>query len=279
MGWSDLGFCNEVTVYPGGATYTTIQAGINACPVDGTVSVSAGIYTEAVTINKRIAIIGVGTPTIDPPSNGSAVTFDGNGADNASISGFNLTGVTNGYGILCQNNADPIITGNIITNNSGYAVWVAASSYPTLHNNTYSGNHPDAIYMEGRTISRNVTWTGDGAPYVIGGDVIVNSGFTLNIQPNSDCILKFDSGKGLHVSGTLTAIGSSTSKIVFTSINDDTYGGDTNGTITPPAGGDWRSISFKSANAKNSVLDYCIVKYAGNGVNYDGFPLWQYHLC
>lgn len=40
MGIGSLAYGNEVTVYPGGATYTTIQAGITACPTDGTASVS-----------------------------------------------------------------------------------------------------------------------------------------------------------------------------------------------------------------------------------------------
>ncbi|MEK7812977.1 MAG: hypothetical protein AAB296_04385, partial [Candidatus Desantisbacteria bacterium] len=54
----------SVTVYNADGsflrTYLTIQAGINACPNGGTVSASAGIYTEVVNINKRIALIGAG---------------------------------------------------------------------------------------------------------------------------------------------------------------------------------------------------------------------------
>ena len=52
----------SVTVYDAGGsiqgTYTTIQAGINACLVSGTVSVSAGTYTETVYVNKGIALAG-----------------------------------------------------------------------------------------------------------------------------------------------------------------------------------------------------------------------------
>ena len=76
--------------------FTTIQAGVNACPVGGTVSVSAGTYNEAVYVNKGIALVGIGTPTIDPPS-GNGVTFDGNATNNASISGFIITGATGGW--------------------------------------------------------------------------------------------------------------------------------------------------------------------------------------
>ncbi|MBU1599065.1 hypothetical protein KKG61_03005 [bacterium] len=40
-------------IYVGGnipGSYTTIQAGVNACPTGGTVSVAAGTYTEAIHI-------------------------------------------------------------------------------------------------------------------------------------------------------------------------------------------------------------------------------------
>ena len=141
LGWANLGFCGTVTVYsPAGTvtgTYTTIQAGVGACLVGGTVSASAGIYTGTVSINKGIALIGVGTPTIDPPS-GDAVTFTGTPTNGAVISGFIITGAPSGYsGIYC-NNGSPTITNNTITgNNNGIS---CASSSPSITNNTISGN-------------------------------------------------------------------------------------------------------------------------------------------
>ncbi|MBU1598881.1 hypothetical protein KKG61_02040, partial [bacterium] len=105
---------SAVDIYVPGS-YTTIQAAVNAANPGDTIYVSAGIYNEAVYINKGIALVGVGTPTIDPPS-GNGVTFDGNNADNASISGFRITGA--GNGIYCYNGADPIITNNTIAGNS-----------------------------------------------------------------------------------------------------------------------------------------------------------------
>ncbi|MFH1962245.1 MAG: hypothetical protein ABIJ30_05120 [bacterium] len=49
--------------------YSTIQAGVDACPRGGTVSVFAGTYVEAVYIDKRIALVGVGMPVIDGSEN------------------------------------------------------------------------------------------------------------------------------------------------------------------------------------------------------------------
>ncbi|MFH0774616.1 MAG: right-handed parallel beta-helix repeat-containing protein, partial [bacterium] len=120
----------SVTVYNAGGSFNcatdTIQLGVNACPVGGTVSVSAGTYTEAVYINEGIALIGSGTPVIDPSVAGSGVTFDGNGADNAIISGFKITGATDG--IDCINGADPRLANNLISGNSSHGIYCNSSS-------------------------------------------------------------------------------------------------------------------------------------------------------
>ena len=53
-------------------SYTTIQAAVDVAITGDTIYVSAGIYTEAVYVNKGIALVGIGTPTIS----GNEVTFD-----------------------------------------------------------------------------------------------------------------------------------------------------------------------------------------------------------
>lgn len=66
----------SVTVYNANGSVNcatdTIQWGVNACPVGGTVSVSAGRYNEAVYINKEIALVGAG-------SNSTTITVSGLG--------------------------------------------------------------------------------------------------------------------------------------------------------------------------------------------------------
>jgi len=175
-----------VTVYNalGGfvGTYTTIQAGVNNCPVGGTVSVAAGTYTEAVSINKRITLIGKGTPTITAGGLGytNTVTFDGNDTDNASISGFRITGATgdwpNGSGIYCTNgsptinyntisgnsfngihchSSSPFINHNTISGNSSHGIACCYSSFPLITNNTISGNNGSGIFCD--SSSPNIT--------------------------------------------------------------------------------------------------------------------------
>ena len=73
------------------------------------------------------------------------------------------------------------------------------------------------------TIGKDTTWTAANSPYNITGNVTVNSGVTLTIQPGVQVISKnnFDDGQGgvfeasLTVDGTLVAVGDSNIPIIF----------------------------------------------------------------
>ncbi|MBI3788504.1 MAG: right-handed parallel beta-helix repeat-containing protein, partial [Ignavibacteriales bacterium] len=98
-------------------------------------------------------------------------------------------------------------------------------------------------------IASDTTWTGT----VIADSVYIPSGRILTVQPGT--IVKFNAGKMLVVAGKLLANGTSGSKITFTS-NAGT-----------PAAGNWNGIELQNSADVNSVLNYCIVEYAGGGSN------------
>ncbi|MEW6095656.1 MAG: right-handed parallel beta-helix repeat-containing protein, partial [bacterium] len=121
--------------------FKTIGKGVEVAIDGDTVQCAPGTYTEEITITERIALVGNGTPTIDPDIDGTAVTFSGNGADDASISGFRITGVTGDWGVAgihCYD-ADPKITNNIITDNIFRGIRCSDSS-PSITNNTIIRN-------------------------------------------------------------------------------------------------------------------------------------------
>ena len=115
-------------------------------------------------------------------------------------------------------------------------------------------------------ISSNTTWSTSGSPYIATGNVLVNSGVTLTIEPG--VTVKFNDGKLLQNKGTLIAQGNSGNRITFTSNQ------------ISPAAGDWGSIDFESDMTAStydgsdnytggSILEYVDVLYAG-GTEYEG---------
>jgi parallel beta-helix repeat protein len=113
-------------------------------------------------------------------------------------------------------------------------------------------------------ISSNTTWAASGNPYNVTGNVMVNAGVTLTIEPG--VIVKFDKLKSFQINGALIARGAADNNITFTS------------SAASPAAGDWGYLFFSDASTdavfdglgnyiSGSVLEYCIVEYAGSGTN------------
>jgi len=86
-------------------------------------------------------------------------------------------------------------------------------------------------------------------------NITVPSGKTLVIQPNST--VKFYSGKYLLVQGKLTANGSASQHIKFTSA------------ATTPSRGNWEYIRIDNY-ASSSYLNYCDIEYAKTGIWVNG---------
>ena len=108
------------------------------------------------------------------------------------------------------------------------------------------------------TITSNATWRGKNI-YRITSNVTIRNGVTLTIAPG--CIVKFDSGCSITVNGTLDAQGTRAAPIIFTSIKDDSVGGDTNGDgdKTMPQPGDWVKIGVNGGTAN---FDFTHILYS-----------------
>jgi hypothetical protein len=99
------------------------------------------------------------------------------------------------------------------------------------------------------TISANEIWTLSNSPHHITGQLTINDGVTVTIEPG--CQVYFDGNFQVRVFGALNANGTSASHILFTS----------NQAI--PAKGDWRRIYFNAADA-GTILNYCDILYGGS---------------
>lgn len=109
-------------------------------------------------------------------------------------------------------------------------------------------------------ISTNTTWSIAGSPYIVIGNILVTSGYTLTIEPG--VIIKFNIDKALQIDGELIAIGTPENRITFTSNQ------------TNPLPGDWAKIHFSDTctsavidtagkYVSGSIMKYCDVKYGG----------------
>ena len=118
-------------------------------------------------------------------------------------------------------------------------------------------------------ISENTTWTKANSPYFTLGNVLVNEGITLTIEPG--VTIEFDTGHKLIIDGTLIAQGTAEDTIRFTPKE----------TMEP---GSWGGILFEDSSIdgvydeyynylNGSIIQYCLLEYANIGIKGEsGFP-------
>ena len=95
------------------------------------------------------------------------------------------------------------------------------------------------------TLSSSQTLSASSSPYIIAGTVTVPADTTLTIEPG--VIIKSSPSGALLVYGNLFVNGNSYNPAYFTSLGDDTIGGDTgnDGTTTPQG---WGGLAFYSGS-------------------------------
>tara|TARA_Y100001935_G_scaffold251458_1_gene253415 strand:- start:33912 stop:39212 length:5301 start_codon:yes stop_codon:yes gene_type:complete len=176
----------------------------------------------------------------------------------------------NYYGIVARDSSDAVITNNTIGSSGVVPVALTFDSNPVFTDNSFSSsnNEYDAIGLIGTTIQgSNILPKRDftsipNVTYLLLSELYVDTGAFLEIQEG--VVIK-SNGPGIRVKGTVTAIGTGSEYIVFTSVKDDNVGNpnDTNkdGNNTVPDNNDWRGLAF-GEDAGGSVLDYNKIRYA-----------------
>ncbi|MDD5032549.1 MAG: right-handed parallel beta-helix repeat-containing protein [Candidatus Pacebacteria bacterium] len=126
-------------------------------------------------------------------------------------------------------------------------------------------NSANYLVNKNQNIFSDIVLKKSESPYFIDGTVInVSASATLTIEPG--VVIKFHNDAGLKIDGKILAQGTENDKIVFTSIMDDEYGGDTNGadaTTTLPYPGSWFGVVVSETAPAGSIFDYAILRYAG----------------
>ena len=160
----------------------------------------------------------------------------------------------------------PLLASNRFVGNTGVAAGLGINGAPsfTLVGNQASGNGINGLVLYNTYVNSNVTWDGDpGLPFVVDG-LGISPGAKLTLTPGT--IVKFGyPDKSMAIAGTLIARGTAEEPIYFTSLRDDTVGGNTDGSAAAPAPGDWNNLRFEyAAPVSGNILEYAIVRYGGH---------------
>jgi len=174
------------------------------------------------------------------------------------------------YGLELTGVSAPVVQDNEFNNLGKTPLLISLVSYPqTTSGNTMTGSTWKAIGVRQETLVQDVTlpkrdFGGKvGIPYYMSGNYTVGTGAVLTLDPG--VIMKFDNGRRLEVEKGLIAEGRNhpDSLVIFTSIHDDFYAGDTNAdsTATNSTNGNWYGIHYKGTSLpEESTLDYAVIK-------------------
>jgi len=236
-----------------------------------------------------------GNATVPMPGDWFNVNFGGQSDASVVVGAWFRHGGRGSFGVLDLNGADVIITDTVVERSAWTAVDLSGNSRPQLRRlrledgprYALDGAPLDAVagfqdnLASGHALGNAVrittaTWTGpalvqkfnannnDGV-FVLATSVTVDAGDTLTLRQGT--IFKWEGlSRILTNNHALNVEGTGREPVVFTSIDDDEVGGDTNrnGNATLPLPGQWQQVRI-NASAVASRIEHLLLRYGGSG--------------
>ncbi len=249
-GWIEIGYYDATTfIADGGAAATPITFTSNATsPVAG--AWKGIVVNDNVQTNSKFnycVIDYAGTS----PTNMGALLMSG-----TSSIGFTNNIIRNsaGYGINMAYDAGfETFTNNTITNCANHLIVISTKHLPDLGSpNTLTAAAAKGILVSGNfNYDSPVTWKKQTADFYVSGEADVDGDVTIE----AGCKFLFINNAffwfGYYANTKVTAVGTSTAKIVFTSATAN------------PIAGTWKGLYFDDNVMINSALTYCQFQYSG----------------
>lgn len=175
------------------------------------------------------------------------------------------------YGSVAFNEASPRVVDNLIWESSSAAFWSTPNSAPALTGNELRDNETNGMAIAQGELNRDQTWAmigeGDGQLVrILYGNIVVGPAVALQIE--SGVIIKANADGKLTVNGGLMVQGNGNEPVIFTSIHDDSFGGDTNQKLQEARPGDWVGIEAGAEAAL--TFEEAAIRYAQTGLSLRG---------
>ena len=253
---------------PGG---DSISQCISVSAVGDTINIEAGLYNESVIINKAVTLVGL--------AGSSNTTLTGPNSDlnvmSVLVDGVNISGLTiegGRYGLAIASPVTQIQLSDCVLSETGsYQLQLPPGLVSEVVADVtlvpHTSGQLDAVLIHTGSITSSTTWQplpGDMVYYLNTATVTVAgaSNPVLNIAPGA-VIKNWRSsivvGLSIGSPGGLMA-----DNVIFTSIHDDSMGGDTSGDDGVSSHGSWYGIKFQAGATEESCqLTNCDIRYGG----------------
>lgn len=161
----------------------------------------------------------------------------------------------NGQHGLYTSAGSPQVVDNNFVSNGGWGAYLNQAYLQSIAGNNGSGNGVNGLGLSG-DLYVNASWShpDDGFPLILAGNTQVTDDVTLTLPAGT--LVKAGEQVQLLVYGSLLCPGTAAHPVRFTSLKDDSRGGDTNGDgLSAGQPGDWLGIQAYGYSGNDGQLD------------------------